>query len=286
MSAGRDRGVVVVTGASTGIGRACALHLDSRGFEVFGSVRRDADGERLEADGSERLRALHLDITDAGSIEAAAARVREAVGDRGLAGLVNNAGVAVSAPLEFIPIPELRRQLEVNLIGQVAVTQAFLPLLRQARGRIVNIGSIGGRVALPFVGPYAATKFALEAITDSLRRELRGTGVEVSIVRPGGIATPIWDRGLGTAEELRADFPPEAEALYGKALDAVRNAAAETGRSGLPPERVAEDVEHALTASRPRTRYLVGRDARARAALAKVLPDRVFDRLVARALGM
>jgi NAD(P)-dependent dehydrogenase (short-subunit alcohol dehydrogenase family) len=279
-------GAVVITGASTGIGRACALHLDSLGFEVFAGVRKPADGEDLSGRGSGRLRPLQLDVTDEKQIEAAAREVANAVGERGLAGLVNNAGVAVSAPLEFIPIDELRRQLEVNVIGQVAVTQAMLPLLRRAKGRVVNIGSIGGRIALPFVGPYAASKFALEALTDSLRRELRAAGVEVSIVRPGGIKTPIWERGIGTATEIRAQMPPEGESVYGKALDATRAAAADVGRNGLPPEAVAKVVEHALTARKPRTRYLVGRDAKMRAVLAKVLPDRVFDRMIARAMGI
>jgi NAD(P)-dependent dehydrogenase (short-subunit alcohol dehydrogenase family) len=279
-------GTVVITGASTGIGRACAIHLDSLGFGVFAGVRKPEDGERLAAEASERLRPLLLDVTDAGQVEAAARQVGEAVGDRGLAGLVNNAGIAVSAPLEFIPIDELRRQLEVNVIGQVAITQALLPLLRRGKGRVVNIGSIGGRVALPFVGPYAASKFALEALTDSLRRELRRAGVEVSIVRPGGIATPIWDRGIGAAEQIRERMPPEGEAAYGSALDATRAAAADIGRNGLPPEAVAKVVEHALTARRPRTRYLVGRNAKMRAALAKVLPDRLFDRMIARAMGI
>jgi NAD(P)-dependent dehydrogenase (short-subunit alcohol dehydrogenase family) len=281
-----SRGAVVITGASTGIGRACALHLDSLGFHVFAGVRKQEDGERLRADASERLTPVIIDIGDARSIEAAAAQVRDAAGERGLAGLVNNAGIAVAAPLEFIPIEEFRRQLEVNVVGQVAVTQAFLPLLRKAKGRVVNIGSIGGRIALPFAGAYAASKFAMEAITDSLRRELRASGIEVSIIEPGGIATPIWDRGLKTADSIREKLSPEAEALYGRAFDATRHAAAEIGRNGLPPEAVAKVVEHALTAARPRTRYLVGRDAKMRARLASVLPDRTFDRLVARAMGL
>jgi NAD(P)-dependent dehydrogenase (short-subunit alcohol dehydrogenase family) len=279
-------GAIVITGASTGIGRACALHLDSLGFDVFAGVRREQDADALRADGSERLRPVMLDITDADAIGAAAATVDQAVGERGLTGLVNNAGVAVASPLEFIPIAELRRQLEINVIGQVAVTQAFLPLLRKGKGRVVNIGSIGGRVALPFVGPYAASKFAMEALTDSLRRELRASGIEVSIVEPGGIATPIWDRGLSTADSLRADMPAEGEQRYGRALDVVRKAAADIGRNGLPPQAVADVVTHALTADRPRTRYLVGREAKMRARLAKVLPDRLFDRMIARAMGL
>ena len=178
------RGAVVITGASTGIGRASALDLDSRGFRVFAGVRKDEDAERLR---SERpsIEPLRIDVTDADSIAAARDRVTEAVDGAGLAGLVNNAGIAVPGPLEHLPIDEIRRQLEVNLIGQIAVTQAFLPLLRTARGRIVNIGSIGGRVALPLLGPYAGSKHAMEGITDSLRRELRPWGIEVSIVRPG-----------------------------------------------------------------------------------------------------
>ena len=278
-------GAIVITGASTGIGRACALHLDSLGFDVFAGVRREQDADALRADGSERLRPVMLDVTDADAIAAAAATVGEAVGERGLAGLVNNAGVAVASPLEFIPIAELRRQIEINVIGQVAVTQAFLSLLRKGGGRVVNIGSIGGRVALPFVGPYAASKFAMEALTDSLRRELGASGIEVSIVEPGGIATPIWERGVSTGDSLRADMPPEGEQLYGRALDAMRKAAADIGRNGLPPQAVADVVTHALTAGRPRTRYLVGRDAKIRARLAKVLPDRLFDRMIARAIG-
>jgi NAD(P)-dependent dehydrogenase (short-subunit alcohol dehydrogenase family) len=283
---GANRGAVVVTGASTGIGRSCALHLDSLGFRVFAGVRRPEDAESLAAEGSERLTPLQLDITDERSIASARETVAAAVGAQGLAGLVNNAGIAVSAPLEFIPIGELRRQLDVNVVGQVAITQALLPLLRAARGRIVNIGSIGGRVALPFVGPYAASKFAMEAITDSLRRELRASGVEVSIVEPGGIKTPIWERGTRTAVDIRSNITAEGEQIYGKAMDAVQARAGDIARTGLPPEDVAKVVEHALTAEKPRTRYLVGRDAKVRAKMAKLLPDRTFDRLVARSLGM
>ena len=200
----------MITGASTGIGRACALDLDGRGFRVFAGVRKDEDGERLR---SERpsIEPLRIDVTDAGQIAAARDRVSEEVGTAGLAGLVNNAGIAVPGPLEHLPIDEFRRQMEVNLVGQVAVTQAFLPLLRTARGRVVNIGSIGGRVALPMLGPYAASKHAMEGISDSLRRELRPWGMQVSIVRPGPIATDIWESGNATADELLARMP-EAEA--------------------------------------------------------------------------
>jgi NAD(P)-dependent dehydrogenase (short-subunit alcohol dehydrogenase family) len=270
-------GTVVVTGASTGIGEATALHLRELGFEVRAGVRNEKDAERLRSGGVTPLR---IDVTDAGSIAAAAAEVGDS-----LAGLVNNAGIAVSAPLEFVPIDELRRQLEVNLIGQVAVTQAFLPALRRAKGRIVSISSIGGRIALPLAGPYAASKFALEGASDSLRRELRSQGVEVCLVEPGGIKTPIWEKGTAAAEEMLERMPPEAGELYGGLTNAIRRETRKIATErGLEPEAVAKVVGRALTARRPRTRYLVGRDAKLRAVVAKYLPDRAFDALVARSL--
>jgi NAD(P)-dependent dehydrogenase (short-subunit alcohol dehydrogenase family) len=280
-----SRGAVVVTGASTGIGEASAVYLDSLGFRVFAGVRKDADAERLRAAASERLEPLRIDVTDSDSIEGAAARVSEVAGADGLAGLVNNAGIAVTAPLEFVPVEELRRQLEVNVVGQVAVTQAFLPPLRKARGRIVNIGSIGGRVALPLLGPYAASKFAMEGLTDSLRREVKRFGIEVSIVEPGGIATPIWEKGGAAADSLMEGAPPEVGELYGDLIAAVRAGAEQAGQQGLPPLEVAKAVAHALTARRPKTRYLVGRDAKSRAAIARVIPDRAFDALIERSLS-
>ena len=278
-------GFAVVTGASSGIGQATAQHLDALGMTVLAGVRKDEDAERIAAAGSERLRALKLDVTDADSVAAAAEQVREATHGTGLAALVNNAGIAVSAPLEFVPIPELRHQLEVNVIGQVAVTQALLPLLRSARGRVVNVSSIGGRIALPLAGPYAASKFALEAISDSLRRELRHLGVKVIVVEPGGVKTPIWEKGTEAAEAMLADVPPEAHELYGGLTDALRAESQKIATtSGIEPAAVAEVIGTALTAARPRTRYLVGRDAKLRGAAAQVLPDRAFDALIARAL--
>jgi NAD(P)-dependent dehydrogenase (short-subunit alcohol dehydrogenase family) len=275
-------GAVVVTGASSGIGEATALHLNTLGFDVFAGVRKDEDAERLKVAG---LTPLKLDVTDPDSIEAAASELRGPSGGR-LAGLVNNAGIAVSGPLEFVPIDELRHQLEVNFVGQVAVTQAFLPLVRAARGRIVNVSSIGGRVALPLLGPYAASKFALEGVSDSLRRELRPLGVHVALVEPGGIKTPIWDKGNARAQEMMGGMPPEAEQLYGDLFRSVRQQARRiAAETGLPPRVVAEAIGHALTARRPKTRYVMGRDARARAIAARFLPDRVFDGLVARTLS-
>ena len=269
-------GTVVVTGASTGIGEATALHLRERGFDVRACVRSDGDAERLRSAGVSPMR---LEVTDAGSIAAAT----EELGDAPLAGLVNNAGIAVSAPIEFVPIAELRRQLDVNLVGQVAVIQALLPALRRGRGRIVNVSSIGGRVALPLAGPYAASKFALEGLSDSLRREVSQFGIEVSLVEPGGVKTPIWKKGRETAEQIAAQLPPEAAELYGGMVEVLRRETAKIAEErGMEPGRVARTIGHALTARRPKTRYLVGRDAKIRWALAKRVPDRMFDRLVAR----
>jgi NAD(P)-dependent dehydrogenase (short-subunit alcohol dehydrogenase family) len=282
------RGTVVVTGASTGIGRACALHLAAGGFDVLAGVRREEDGERLReaavANGS--LTPLRLDVTDADSVREAGTTVEERTGVRGLAGLVNNAGVGSGGPLEFIPLDDVRRQFEVNLIGQIAVTQAMLGQLRKARGRIVNMGSIGARTPPPFGAPYAASKAALRATSESLRRELRPWGIWVATVAPGAIATPIWDKGATAVQEVRGRLPEGTDALYGDVLDGAGAMTAKIGAGGLPPEKVAQVVEHVLTARRPRRDYVVGRDARMQIALDRVLPTRVFDGLVRRFMGI
>jgi NAD(P)-dependent dehydrogenase (short-subunit alcohol dehydrogenase family) len=279
------RGAVVVTGASSGIGEACALHLDRLGFRVFAGVLTAAEADAVARRTGGRVTPVVLDVTDAASIAAAAAVVARALGSAGLAGLVNNAGIAVAGPLELVPPAALRRQLEVNVVGPVSVTQAFAAMLRAGRGRVVNIGSILGRIALPFLGPYAASKFALEAISDALRVELRPSGVDVVVVEPARVATPIWQTSL--AATLRALRPRwrDAERLYDLALLARHAAALGAPRGQLSPEAVARAVAHALTARRPRTRYLVGAEARVLAALGQWVPDRMRDRLVARALG-
>jgi NAD(P)-dependent dehydrogenase (short-subunit alcohol dehydrogenase family) len=269
-------GCVVVTGASSGIGEACALRLVRTGWRVLAGVRTAADGERLREQG---LEPVMLDVTDAAAIAAAAERL----GDDAVDGLVNNAGIAVSMPLEFLPLDELRRQLEVNLVGQLAVTQAFLPQLRRSQGRIVNVGSIAGRSSLPFLGAYAASKHALEAVTDALRVELRPFGIEVAIVEPATIATPIWTKGGENVQRLLAGMPADVLTLYGERMAAFRNAAAAAARRAEPAEEVAKVVEHALTAERPKTRYVVGRDARRRSRVER-LPDRLRDRLYERVL--
>ncbi len=277
---------VLVTGASTGIGRATALRLDSAGWRVFAGVRKEADAEALRAAGSERLTPVTIDVTDPAQIAAAAEQIGTALGGAGLDGLVNNAGVAIPSPLETMPIEDFRRQVEVNLTGQVAVTQALLPQIRAAKGRIVFISSIGGRIAFPFTGAYHAAKFGVEAVGDTFRQELRGWGISVSIVEPGSIDTPIWDRGNAAADEIGERAGDSHESLYGKAIERYRKVVKDTAERGIPPEKVATAIEHALSASRPRARYLVGLDAKIQARVKIVIPTPVWDRVVARMMGI
>jgi short-subunit dehydrogenase len=278
------RGGVVITGASTGIGYACALQLDQVGFRVFAGVRRDEDAERLKSAGSERMTPVTIDVTDADSIREAARQVESDLGAEPLEGLVNNAGIAVSGPVEFLPIAEIRKQVEVNFIGQVAVTQAFLARLRRDRGRIVNIGSVGGEVALPFLSPYAASKHAIEGFSDSLRREVEPLGVHVAVIRPGAIQSSIWERGNAAADQIIGELPPEAMQVYGDRVRGARAAANQRASEAIPAQAVAASVEHALTAGKPKTRYVIGRTGKAMVALERWLPDRAFDRLIARAM--
>ena len=274
---------VVITGASTGIGAACALDLDQRGLRVFAGVRSEADAERLRREASGRLLPVHLDVTEPETVRAAAEQVAAEVGETGLAGLVNNAGILVAAPLELVSLDRLRRQLEVNVIGVVAVTQAFLPLLRRARGRIVNLGSISGKVVAPYLGPYAASKFALEALTDALRVELGKWGISVSIIEPDNVATPIWKKLQTAAEGQDADLPSETRQLYEQDLLAMRKAAYVFDKTAMPVDRVVRAVRHALCAKRPKTRYPVGFRTRLAFWAARHLPDRLRDWFIVRA---
>jgi NAD(P)-dependent dehydrogenase (short-subunit alcohol dehydrogenase family) len=264
---------VLVTGASTGIGRATVRHLKTLDLDVRGGVRKEADAESLREDGIEPVM---IDVADADSIVAAS----EAIGPE-LYGLVNNAGIAVNAPVEFIPIEDFREQIEVNLIAQVAVTQAFAARIRASKGRIVNVSSVGGKIALPLFGAYAGSKFGLEAVSDSLRRELRPFGVKVAIIEPGQTATPIWERGKATAERMRDAMPADAQEMYRGIADILEAEAGKAGTSGVPPERVAQQIGHALTADRPKLRY-PARDARVIITLQKLLGDRAIDWVLAR----
>ncbi|MGB9112928.1 MAG: SDR family oxidoreductase, partial [Acidimicrobiales bacterium] len=235
---------VVITGSSSGIGEACVRRLASSGWRVIAGVRTDADGVRLVEQTPGDVEPVLLDVTEPDHIADLAARL----GDSPLSALVNNAGIAVSMPVEFLPLAEMRRQLEVNLFGQVAVTQALLPSLRRARGRIVNIGSIAGKSALPFLGAYAASKHAMEAISDTLRVELEPFGVQVTVVEPGTIGTPIWSKGAENFQRIIGEVPGEISSLYGARMQAFRAAAGAAGRRGAPADDVARVVEHALDA--------------------------------------
>ena len=277
---------VVITGASTGIGAGCAIGCAQQGMTVFAGVRDLRAGEALQAKEGAAIIPLQLDVTDDESIKRAADTVRQRVGGAGLAGLINNAGIAIGSPLEVIPLSQLRKQLEVNVIGQIAVTQAFLPLLRQAQGRIVNMGSIAGRGTIPMMGPYSASKFAMEALTDALRLELYPWGIHVSIIEPGAIATPIWDKSLNTALDVEKDMPAGAKLLYEKAARQVREAVQEAAQRAIPVDAVVQAVLHALTSPRPKTRYLVGTDAKLRAFMAKWLPDRMQDWILKKVLKL
>lgn len=276
---------VVVTGASTGIGWGCVKVLTAAGNRVFGSVRKQADADRLQAEFGPNFTPLIFDVTDQAAVRRGAEIVEKALGGETLGGLVNNAGIAVAGPLLYIGIDELRQQLEVNLIAQLAVTQAFAPLLgadtsrKGAPGRIVMMSSIGGKNAFPFMGPYSASKFGLEGLSESLRRELMVFGIDVIMIRPGAVATPIWDK----ADEV--DVTRFSNTPYYSSLDKVKEVMIGQGRKGYPPERIGRAVLKALTAARPKTAYTENPN-KLQGAAVRVLPKRMVDRAVAGQLGL
>jgi NAD(P)-dependent dehydrogenase (short-subunit alcohol dehydrogenase family) len=276
---------VVVTGTSTGIGWGIAKVLTEGGFRVFGSVRKKADADRLSAELGPRFVPLLFDVTDEAAVHAAATEVRAALGGDTLAGLVNNAGIAVAGPLLNLPIDEVRRPIEINLVGAVIVIQAFAPLLgtdRQLKGRpgrIVNISSVGGRVATPFLAPYHASKFGVEGLSESLRRELLCYEIDVIVIAPGAVATAIW----GKVE--RIDVTPYVNTPYAPALERLRAYMLALGEGGLPPERLGQAVMHALTTARPKVRYAVTPQP-FQDWLGRILPKRLIDRMIGRWLGL
>ena len=270
---------VLITGASTGIGAACAIRLAAAGMHVYAGVREDAAGAALRAQNAALITPLHLDVTNADSIATAVATLDAQLGDAGLNGLINNAGIAIGGPLEVLPMNEIRRQFDVNVFGALAVTQAFLPQLRRARGRIVNMGSIAGRIALPFLGPYCMSKSALRAMTHALRLEVDAWGIDVALVEPGAIATPIWKKSNAAADVIQATLQNDTLAHYSRHLEGIRRVIAKAEEQAINADAVARAVEHALTAAHPKTEYLVGNDARMRAAINAVLPQFLQDRL-------
>src|SRR5215216_1307751 len=285
-SLGRPR-AVVVTGASSGIGRAAAMKLARSGFRVFAGVRKEEDAEALEETASAgRLKPLFIDVTDEHLVAAAASTVEEAVGGEGIAGLVNSAGIGEAWPLEYVPLEEFRRQFEVNVFGHLAVTQAFRPLIRAATGRIVNVSSVGGRITMPFGGTLSAPRRALVAVNDALRMELYPWGIHVALIEGGTISTRAVDKLEAAAEATIEGLPAAGRARYaGSYRTAVAHAVART-RAGSPPELVADAIFRALTEPTPKTRYPVGADARVLLVLSEVLPDRLLDRLRFRIFGL
>lgn len=272
------QGLVVVTGASTGMGATTARELARRGFHVLAGVRQDSDADPIRAT---NIEPVILDITRPDHVKALAERIAADPAHRPLRALVNNAGIAVNAPVETLPIAGWRRQFEVNLFGQIAVTQALMPALLASSGRVVNISSVGGKVAMATYGAYAGTKFALEAVSDALRREIAPLGVQVVIVEPGGVRTQMSARGIATANDLAADMTHEQSNRYGPLVQAIVAQAADFARNGLSAEKAALVIARAVTDRRPRTRYTVGRDAALLTRLSRILPDRVLDRILA-----
>ena len=279
------KGAVVITGASTGIGEATALRLATSGFTVFAGVRKDADADRLTTASLPALRPVKIDVADSASIRTALAEVTEAVGDEGLVGLINNAGISGGGPLEFTTLDEIRQMFEVNVFGLIETTQAFLPLVRRAKGRIICTGSVSGEMAVPFVAPYSMTKVAVLALCHALRMELRPWGIKVICVEPGSIATPIWEKGLSDFDARVDQLPEEAHRLYGALIPKLKAMTERTAKAGIPPARVADVMYDALTARRPRSRYIVGLDARGQAILGR-MPDRVRDAALSRVIGI
>jgi NAD(P)-dependent dehydrogenase (short-subunit alcohol dehydrogenase family) len=268
---------VIVTGASTGIGKAMVATFAANGVRVFAAVRNLST-----VDEHPLVTPVRLDVTSTQeALDAAELVAKELGGETKLRGILNNAGIAVGGPLEFVDLDELRRQLEVNVVGQLAVTQAFLPLLREhGKGRIVFTSSIGGRVAAPFIGPYAASKHALNGMAESLRRELKPWGIGVSVLAPATVATPIWDKAGDDIDEIVATFPPRAAELYAPGIEAMRSISADARHGGIPASKVAEAAHHAVFARRAKAEYLVGREAKMIATASNLLPYRTFDKAV------
>lgn len=274
---------VLITGAS---GAATSFHLSERGHHVFAGVRKEEDGRRLQSRGGGRIIPILLDVTNEDQIRAAGMTIASRVGERGLHGLVNNAGIGKGGPVEYLSLDEWRAQFEVNLFGQVLVTKEMLPLIRRATGRIIFVGSIGGRWANPFIAPYNSSKFALAGLADSLRNELRSSGINVSLIEPGAIKTEIWRKARDTSEEVSKSLPPEGVRRYGHVLERAGAIVDFQERHGADPSAVAKAIEHALTSKRPRPRYLVGTDAKVQAALVRLLPHAARDALTRRALRL
>lgn len=269
--------LVVVTGTSSGIGRATAEQLAAEGFHVLAGVRRQEDADKIKR---KNIEPVIVDVTHIDTLKALAERVEQDPLGRPLRAVVNNAGIAVNAPLEMILLDEFRRQIEVSVIGQVAVIQALTPALLNSGGRVVNIGSLGGKVSMPGFGIYSAAKFAMEAINDSLRREMSSFGLKVIMITPGGVSTGLSEQGITTAERLAKLMTPDQHRRHDRLFDAVKAQAETWAKDGIRPEKVAAVVSRAIHVSKPRTRYTVGRDSALLTRLVRILPDKLLDRML------
>ncbi len=269
--------LVIVTGTSSGIGRATAEQLAAEGFHVLAGVRRQEDADKIKRN---NIEPVIVDVTNIGTLKALAERVEQDPLGRPLRAVVNNAGIAVNAPLEMVPLDEFRRQIEVSVIGQVAVIQALIPALLNSGGRVVNIGSLGGKVSMPGFGIYSAAKFAMEAINDSLRREMSSFGLKVIMITPGGVSTGLSEQGITTAERLAKLMTPDQHRRHDRLFDAVKTQAESWATDGIRPEKVAAVVSRAIHVNKPRTRYTAGRDSALLTRLVRILPDKLLDRML------
>jgi NAD(P)-dependent dehydrogenase (short-subunit alcohol dehydrogenase family) len=277
--------VALVSGASTGIGETVAIDLAKHGWKIYAGVRKLEDGERLKAFAPSNIYPVSLDITNTAHIQTVYQILKRELNAEGLQGLVNNAGIAVNGPMEFLNLGDIREQFEINFFAQLDMIQTFLPLIRSGQGRIVNMSSISGRVAMPFFGPYSSSKFAFAAISDSLRFELRRWKIHVSVIEPGSINTPIWEKSLAIAQERLEKLPEIAFQYYRDDIDRILEKTARTGKKGISPQHVANAVRHALTANRPKNRYVVGGGAKIAATFARYAPSWLFDWVVSRVTG-
>jgi NAD(P)-dependent dehydrogenase (short-subunit alcohol dehydrogenase family) len=269
--------LVIVTGTSSGIGRATAEQLAAEGFHVLAGVRRQEDADKIKR---KNIEPVIVDVTNIDTLKALAERVEQDPLGRPLRAVVNNAGIAVNAPLEMVPLGEFRRQIEVSVIGQVAVIQALTPALLDSGGRVVNIGSLGGKVSMPGFGIYSAAKFAMEAINDSLRREMSSFGLKVIMITPGGVSTGLSEQGITTAERLAKLMTPDQHRRHDRLFDAVKAQAETWAKDGIRPEKVSAVISRAIHERKPRTRYTVGRDSALLTRLVRILPDKLLDRML------
>ncbi|MFZ5562803.1 MAG: SDR family oxidoreductase [Thermodesulfobacteriota bacterium] len=277
---------VLITGASTGIGRQCALDLARAGWRVFAGVRKPADGEALQAAGNGNIIPLIIDVTDANTIGQAARELETALADAGLNALVNNAGITVQGPLEFVPLAMFETQMQVNVTGQLAVTQAFLPLIRKAKGRIVFMSSESGRNTLPMLGPYSASKFALEAVANALRLELLPSGIRVCLIEPGSAKTDIWTKAARNSMQIINAMPEQAKQLYAKELKLLTRLPEQVNKVAFAPEKVSKAVIRALTARRPPIRQVVGTEAKILVMFYRLFPTRLTDWITVKIMGV